>query len=266
MWSPLLILAAAVWAGPRVLVEVDLGPLELAPVAEVASTTERVELSCRDDGQGADAQANDAVHTCAGSAPEGAARLTVRWGSGQQSLEQAIDADLALRLGPSGFGPLQVRPPKAQELRTQGPSSMPEPGQGQGWWGLFLGLLAAGGVGFWLWPKGVRGASWSASSVQHRSGDLGELLGTLQAPVLIAGQAELSAPELPGPALFSESQDVDHLLGTLRDMRRAHPALPLTLLILDREKLTAPGEIGLSMQERLQRDAPPGTTLVIWEP
>jgi hypothetical protein len=59
--------------------------------------------------------------------------------------------------------------------------------------------------------------------------------------------------------------DVDHLLSTLGDMRRAHPALPLTLLILDSKKLTAPGEIGLSVLERLQRDAPPGTTLVIWE-
>ena len=87
------------------------------------------------------------------------------------------------------------------------------------------------------------------------------MLGGLNGPVLVAGDAEL-----PGPALVSERLDVDHLLASLRDMRKAHPALPLTLLILDSEKLTAPGEIGLSVQERLERDAPPGTTLVFWEP
>lgn len=259
MWSPLLILASAAWAGPKVLVEVDLGPLDPAPVAEVASATERVELSCRDDGQGADAQANDAVHTCAGDAPDGAVRLTVRWGAGQKTLEQDIREDLSLRLGPSGFGPVQVRAPKA-EAPHQAPG-LPEPSGSQGWWGLLLGLIAAGGVGFWLWPKGVRGAAWSGSSVVQRSGDLEVLLGELQAPVLVAGDADV-----PGPALISQSLDVDHLLATLRDMRKAHPALPLTLLILDSEKLTAPGEIGLSVQERLERDAPPGTTLVYWEP
>ena len=261
MWSPLLIIAATAWAGPRVLVEVDLGPLDPAPVAEVASPTERVELSCQDDGQGADAQANDAVLTCAGRAPDGAVRLTVRWGGGQQILEQAIVSDLSVRLGPSGFGPLQARAPKAQAARPQDSEPMPGPGQGGGWWGLLVGLIAAAGFGFWRRPKGVRGASWSGSKVQGCGGDLGELFETLQAPILVAGMADL-----PGPALVSESLDVDHLLRTLRDMRRAHPALPLTLLILDMNKLTAPGEIGLSVQERLERDAPPGTTLVIWKP
>ncbi len=260
MWSPLLILASAALAGPRVLIEVDLGPLDPAPVAEVASAAERVELSCRDDGQGADAQANDAVHTCAGEAPEGAQRLTVRWGAGQKTLEQDIREDLSLRLGPSGFGPVPVRAPKAERTH-EAPGALPEPSGAQGWWGLVLGLLAALGVGFWLWPKGVRGAAWTGSRVERRSGDLGALLGGLNGPVLVAGDAEL-----PGPALVSERLDVDHLLASLRDMRKAHPALPLTLLILDSEKLTAPGEIGLSVQERLERDAPPGTTLVYWEP
>ena len=260
MWSPLLILVAAAWAGPSVLVEVDLGPLDPAPVAEVASAGERLELSCRDDGQGADAQANDAVHTCAGESPDNATRLTVRWGSGQKTLEQPISQDLSLRLGPEGFGPLQARAPRA-DTPHQGPALQPEPGGAQGWWGLLLGLIAAAGIGFWLWPRGVRGAQWTGSEVLRRSGELDEVLSSLHGPVLLAGDSELS-----GPALRSQSLDVDHLLGTLRDLRRAHPGLPLTLLILDSEKLTAPGEIGLSAQERLERDAPPGTTLVYWEP
>lgn len=266
MFTALWILSAHVWAGPPVLVEVDLGPLDPAPVAEVASASERVELGCRDDGQGADVQANDAVHTCAGESPEGAQRLTVRWSGGQQTLEQSIPSALSLRLGPEGFGPLQPR--VAVQAPTQAPPQGGAPGGGGAprgggspWWGLIPGLLVAAGVGGWLWPKGLRGAQWTAPRTVRPSASPEEIWAQARGPVLLS-----EALPLPGPALVSEGPDVDQLLGTLRQLRAAHPGAPLTLLIVDSAKLTAPGEIGLGALERLERDAPAGTTLMIWEP
>lgn len=261
MFTALWILCASAWAGPRVLVEVDLGPLDPAPVAEVASPSERVELSCRDDGQGADQQANDAVHTCAGDSPDGAQRLSVRWGGGQESIEQAITSELSLRLGPEGFGPLQPRAPKAQGAPPPAPPSAGDPsGAVSPWWGLLVGLLFAVAVGWWLKPKGLRGAQWSGPRVQRPTQTPAEVWAQLRGPVLLT-----EAVDLPGPALLSDGLDVDLLLDTLGQLRAAHPGLPLTLLVVDSGKLTAPGEIGLSALERLERDAPLGTTLMIWE-
>ncbi len=261
MFTALWILCAHAWAGPPVLVEVDLGPLDPAPVAEVASPSERVELSCRDDGQGADVQANDAVHTCAGDSPEGAQRLSVRWSGGQQTREQAIIAPLSLRLGPDGFGPLQPRV-ASQAPPAPGPAPGGAPSGGRSpWWGLVPGLLVALGVGWWLWPKGLRGAQWTAPRTLRPSASPEEMWAQARGPVLLS-----EALPLPGPALVSERADVDQLLGTLRQLRAAHPGAPLTLLIVDSAKLTAPGEIGLTALERLERDAPAGTTLLIWEP
>ena len=259
----LLLLATLAHAAQTVVIEVDRGPLDAAPMLSLRGGGEQLDQACRDDGQGRDRVRNDSIHTCVAQAPGYPLELLVRWGSGEarHQLAQKPSGDLTLRLGPDGFEPLDLSKLRQPPPQPQGADPLSRPGTTQTFWALLVGIVALGAAAFTLWPRRLpAGLSWDPPT---REDTLPLTLPQAharfsgQGPVLVVGQAPVDAP-----ALHAKSTDVQDLLDTLRRIARAQPLQARTLLIPADATLSNPGDVGLSPRERLLRDAPPGTRVV----
>ena len=277
----MLMLLSGVWAR-QVIVEVDRGPISMAPLVRISAGKESVELSCSDDGLLPDRAFNDDVATCAGEAPDANEyTIEVRTEESASWTLQITDAEpVQIRL--TADGPSQEvwavesldqpepeprpqpepepepapqpEPEPQPEHRTHSQQAdgdgqaAPEPGGGSLAWAVMAALLALGaGVlvgrsGRGRLPSGVH---WSPA----RLVEVGELP-PLHGAVLSVGE---------GPGLHLDSDDVLDVIDALRSLRAREPALPLNLVLS--APLQSPGEVGLSPMERLLADAPPGTTI-----
>lgn len=261
----LLILSAA-WAR-QVIVEVDRGPITMAPMVQLRAGPDSVELPCSDDGQLPDRQGDDGVATCAGEGPDAAVyQVEVRAGSTDSWIVEVGDADpVQIRVDEEGARlsswvveatkrpeePARKEQPQPPQQEQQPPQQeQPQVDGGSLAWAVLAAVIAlqAGlvvGRGRRKLPSGV---SWPPPTMREV-----EELPPLQGAVLSVG------PEAVGLRL--QSDDVLDVLDALSGLRAREPALPLTLVLST--PLRSPGEVGRTAQERLLTEAPAGTTILV---
>ena len=259
-----------------VLVEVDRGPVTMAPMVQLRRGPDSLELSCRDDGAFPDRVGNDDIATCAGVGPGGSPlELEVR---AEQTASFTVDVGdtmlVQIRVTDDGARAMPwplVTPPEAAEHveHAEGQPSEPQkhpagthksiapaqpkpsdgPGMGLAW--SILGALIALGGGVLLGRSGRRGlpgsVRWPAARLER--------VDTL--PALNGAVVALGA-DVPG-ALVLDSDDVLDILDALTGLRRREPALPLTLVL--GAEVVSPGEVGVTPLQRLVADAPAGTVI-----
>jgi hypothetical protein len=270
-----------------VLVEVDRGPMTMAPMVQLRRGPDSVELSCRDDGAFPDRIGNDDIATCAGVGIAGSPlQVEVR---GQETRSFTVDVgdtmlvQIRITEDAAGVNPWAlVDTPQAadpEHIEHEGqPSDRPTnpdqpidpntagthqtvapdqpkptdgPGMGLAW--SILGAVIALGGGVLLGRSGRRGlpgaVHWPAARMEEVS-----TLPALHGAVLTLGA------EVPG-ALVLDSNDVLDILDALASLRRREPALPLNLVLGD--EVVSPGEVGVTPLQRLLADAPAGTVIYL---
>ena len=260
-----------------VLVEVDRGPVDMAPMVQLRAGPDSVELSCSDDGRFPDRVGNDDVATCGGVGLPGASwEVEVRAGAkqswtvavGQGELVQLRLTDAAeLTTWPLSTPEAEEPPapdPQPEDEPKPEPSHAPQPdgppkhhtpggastsGDAALAWSI-VGAIAAMGVGLLIGRRRGRlpaQVSWPEARLETvRS------LPPLHGAVLSLGA------EVPG-AMALESDDVLDVLDALEGLRQRQPALPLNLVL--GQDLRSPGEVGLTPLQRLLQDAPAGTVI-----
>lgn len=282
-------------ATPALLMEVDRGPIQQAPVVELLSRGARAQLTCRDDGRFPDRAQNDAVASCAGAAPGQILEIRVRGGWEEQVFNLSFPAEAVLmqaRLGASGIvadrwvlseqatggAPVGTPPPGATpQQAAPGPTAPPGAPEGLG-----VGAAAAlaaltGGLGLALGRRSRRaglppGLAWAVApdraGVERLDRPPTALAEVVQdharrgVVVVLAGPAPLPPGE-PGPVLRATSADALDLADALCALRRAGELRPIRVVVEREELIESPGEVGLRPLERLLAHAPPGVQVVL---
>lgn len=264
-----------------VLVEVDRGPVDMAPMVQLRAGPDSVELSCSDDGQFPDRVGNDDIPTCGGVGLAGSSwEIEVRAGTKQSWTVEVGEGELVqLRLTDEAeltAWPLSAPAAEEPPATTAQPSAEPPPSQAQDQphgqsqhqpprgassnsadgtlaWSI-VGAIVAMGVGLLIGRRRGRlpaQVSWSKARLE-----------TVRSLPALHGAVLSLGAEVPG-AMALESDDVLDVLDALEGLRDRQPALPLNLVL--GQPLRSPGEVGLTPIQRLLQDAPAGTVIYCLE-
>lgn len=280
------------------VMEVDRGPIQQAPVVDLLSHGARAQLTCRDDGRFPDRAQNDAVAACAGPAPGQLLEVRVRGGWEEQVFTLNYPADAALMqarltatglqadrwvLAPEGQAGAPQGAPPAPPVEggvTGGEGARPEGGGGPPGGALGVSVVLAGLTGAAAYAVGRRsrrsglpvGLVWAQAAARPTLEErvLGPegLDGLVREcsrqglVVAVVGDAPLPAGE-PGPVLRATSEDALVLADALSALRRGGDLRGITVLVLGPDRIVSPGEVGLSPLERLLGDAPPGVRVLL---
>ena len=266
-----------------VVVEVVGVESERAMMLTVESGESRVELPCRDDGEGVDLLRNDGTQTCSGETVRGPVSLSLRGGSEELNAELVLtegDDELFLRWGADGVEILDEAPvaPEVDVVAPQpdvGPSGGSGGGGGVGfaWLPTVLGMMGAFALGRWFAvrreepkPRGVRIAGLGAVSVERVSSEEARerLLAVGSDRVVVtAGADEALVEALKSPSMVVESDDLLDLEELLEWLAAREPLRPPVVALW--RVPTDPARPQREPIEAISEASPVGATILVVE-